>query len=82
MSGRGGLTLISEAPMDQIRRRTVFRRAHPDAEFTPSPVGGKLLAWVPVGSGGVQFSGTTLENLLDQAEEFFEATEGDGPDTG
>lgn len=68
--------------MDQILRQRAFERAHPHSDFPDWPVGGKLLAWVPCGSGGVQFSGTTLENLLDQAEEFFEATESDELDTG
>jgi hypothetical protein len=77
---RGGLAVISAAPIVQIQRQRAFEQAHPGSEFTPAPVGGQLLAWVPYGSGGVQFSGETLKELLDAAEEFF--AEAAGPDTG
>lgn len=77
---RGGLALISAAPITQILRQRAFEDTHPGSEFTPAPVGGMLIAWVPYGSGGVQFSGETLKELLDEAEAFFrEAAE---PDTG
>ena len=62
----------------QARRQAAFERAHPGAEFTPHPVGGLLLAWVPFGSGGVQFSGRCLRELLDAAEEFFAEAGPDG----
>lgn len=78
----GGLVLALNArtPFPQLLRQRAFERAHPGSEFTPSPVGGLLLAWVPYGSCGVQFSGSTLQELLDDAEAFFrEAAE---PDTG
>jgi hypothetical protein len=68
---RGGLAVISAASVEQISRQREFTEAHPGSEFTPAPVGGLLLAWVPFGSGGVQFSGKTLEELLDAAEAFF-----------
>jgi hypothetical protein len=61
------------APFVQLLRQRAFERAHPGSEFTPAPVGGLLLAWVPSGTGGVQFSGKTLKELLDAAEEFFAA---------
>jgi hypothetical protein len=82
VNARYGLRLVSGAPFDQIRRQRAFERAHPDAVFSDTPVGGRLLAWVPFGSGGAQFSGESLEKLLDQAEEFFDGTEGDESDTG
>ena len=78
----GGLVLALNAgtPFAQLLRQCRFERDHPGSEFTPAPVGGLLLAWVPFGSGGVQFSGKNLQELLDAAEAFFrEAAE---PDTG
>lgn len=57
----------------QLLRQLRFEHAHPGSEFTPVPVGGLLLAWVPSGSGGVQFSGATLKELLDAAEKHFAA---------
>lgn len=65
-------------PVVQLLRQLRFEHAHPGSEFTPAPVGGLLLAWVPSGTGGVQFSGETLKELLDAAEKHFAAT----PDTG
>lgn len=83
MSARG-LALVSGAPVAQLCRRRTFRREHPGSEFPDAPVGGRLLAWVPDGPGdarfsGVQFSGESLEKLLDQAEKFFGDDE---PDSG
>lgn len=77
----GGLVALNAGtPFAQLQRQCRFERDHPGSEFTPSPVGGQLLAWVPYESGGVQFSGETLKELLDAAEAFFaEAAE---PDTG
>jgi hypothetical protein len=74
------LTLNGAAPFTQLLRQCRFERDHPGSEFTHAPVGGLLLAWVPYGSGGVQFSGESLKELLDAAEEFFRETA--EPDTG
>lgn len=73
--------MIPGGQYGQARRRAAFERAHPGSEFTPLPVGGLLLAWVPFGSdkSGVQFSGRSLRELLDEAERFFREA---GQDTG
>jgi hypothetical protein len=60
----------------QLVRAAEFRQEHPGTTFTP--VSGLILAWVPFCSGGVQFSGRSLETALDAAEEFFSEAGPDG----
>lgn len=75
VSSQVQLHAIRNGLMNQQSRREAFSRAHPGAEFPPGRVGGLLLAWVPFGSGGVQFSGRTETELLDDAEQFFRDAE-------
>jgi hypothetical protein len=79
MYGQAQMLVTGGGMYGQARRQAAFERAHPGSEFTPHPVGGLLLAWVPFGhdKSGVQFSGRTLRELLDNAEEFFRDAEHD-----
>jgi hypothetical protein len=74
----GQLMMIHGGQYGQALRQAAFEREHPGTEFTHRPVGGLLLAWVPFGSGGVQFSGRSLRELLDEAEKFFREAGPDG----
>jgi hypothetical protein len=73
------LTAIQGGLVDQEARLAAFMQEHPGTEMPPGRVWGMLLAWVPLGSdkSGVQFSGRTLRELLDDAEAFFREAEQD-----
>lgn len=77
VTGHMQMQLLWDRITDQKSRREAFSDDHPGAEFPAIRVGGLLLAWVPFESGGVQFSGRTEGELLDDAEEFFREAEED-----